>query len=163
MIKPQLPWLVSEEKILRERWEAGDQMIDIAAKIPRHSLDAIRKHREKLGVSRPSWFVPYRECKSWTAIHRALTAKPGMSIYDLVAETGCAKATCTRLIDLHHGHGVYVKGWRVTARKPAALWALGHLTDVKYVPVRAISRRPVIEPSHRFAALVNQLTMGVAA
>jgi len=163
MIKPQLPWLVSEEKILSEMWRDGVQIDDIAAKIPRHSLPAIRKHRDKLKLRRPDGFVPYRECKAWTAMYRAMEATPGMSVYDLMVASGTCKANVIRLLQKHHGHGIYVKGWRVTARKPAALWALGRLPDAKYVPVRLISRRPVIEPSHRFAALVNQLTMGVAA
>jgi hypothetical protein len=124
-------WTTAEESTLRRLYEAGVEVRDIVAAIPRHNEDGVRSRAYYLELQRPADYVVPHYSENWERIERAMRAAgEGVTAEKITALTGIHTSAVYKLLNHRRGRVAYVCDWLPTSRKPAAVWALGAQPDV---------------------------------
>lgn len=149
MKRPYKIWTNHEESVLRDLYCAGVDVRDISKRLDHHSPDACNRHALHMGLTRPDTYVVPRPNRTWDAIVDAMTTagKP-LDCYEISILTDLHTSVVYARLKERHGKLVRVSEWRVTTRKPAALWVLGGGIDAP----KPVKRERVKEDISPFAA-----------
>jgi hypothetical protein len=137
-------WTTAEEATLRRMYEAGAEIRDIIAAIPRHNEDGIRSRAYYRGMQRPADYVQPHYSENWERIEKAMReADGGMTADQITAATGIHTSAVYKLLNHRRGRIVYVCEWLPRMKKPSAIWALGARPDAARPLTHRQKRKPV--------------------
>lgn len=149
-------WRANEKALVTRMYEAGEPLRDIAGATG-VSADAIRRAVGRWKLHRPAGHigVETRQNLAWPRIRAALEKSQGVTVADLCEALGMFRSVVLKAICEHRGELDVVR-WNASARKPAAVWALGSGREAMK-PIKA--RRVIRTQSNPFLVAAGAIAV----